>query len=278
VIPGGNVGLLTNDGFIFALKTSGQGYISQIGRTNFLSEQYYPTVAYTPGKWLSVRENRVVINIDFGNGGSPTVTQVANVGQDRIWGNGTILADGRVLVNGGSTVYNQLTGVAYQDTIWDPTTEQWKPGGTAAIPRLYHNSSLLLVSGAVLTAGAGAPGPLVNLNAQIYYPSYLFAPNGTWAARPELAVSPKLAFAGGQINGTVGPNDSIVKVTALRMGASTHSYNSEAAFLELNYKQTGRQLNIQLPVNTWEIIPGLWMIFAGTTTACHRLQRSSESR
>jgi hypothetical protein len=61
---------------------------------------------------------------------------------------------------------------------------------------------------------------------------------------------------------SLGPNDLIVKVTALRMGASTHSYNSQAAFLELNYEQTGRQLNIQLPKSTWEIILGFWVIFA----------------
>jgi hypothetical protein len=190
------------------------------------------------------------------------VTQIADLDQDRQWGNGTILADGRVLINGGSTVENELVGVAYRDTIWDPKTQQWTPGAIAAMPRLYHNSSLLLRNGTVLTAGGGAPGPMINLNAQIYYPSYLFAPDGTLAPRPTLAVSPGSAFPGNLISGTVGQSDTIVDVTALRMGATTHSYNSDAVFLELDFEQVSQRLNIQLPIDTSQLIPGYWMIFA----------------
>jgi hypothetical protein len=36
-------------------------------------------------------------------------------------------------------------------------------------PRLYHSTALLLPDGSVLTAGGGAPGPVKNLNAEIYY-------------------------------------------------------------------------------------------------------------
>jgi hypothetical protein len=31
----------------------------------------------------------------------------------------------------------------------------------------------------VLTGGGGAPGPVNNLNSEIYYPPYLYATNGT---------------------------------------------------------------------------------------------------
>jgi hypothetical protein len=155
-----------------------------------------------------------------------------------------------------------LVGVAYTDTIWDPATERWTPGATAKIPRLYHSSSLLLTDARVLTAGGGAPGPLVNLNAQIYYPSYLFASNGTLAARPRLVVSPRWTFPGNQINGTVGEHDTITGITALRTGATTHCYNSDAVFLVLDFVQKGQRLTIQLPRDTSQLIPGYWMIFA----------------
>jgi hypothetical protein len=262
IIPGGNVGVLTNDGLIFSVDISGEGSIAEIGQTTFGGAWCYPTVSYKPGKWLSVRGNQVVITLDFTGGGSPVVTQVANIDQDRQVGNATILADGRVLVNGGSTVFNQLVGVAYQDTIWDPATQEWTPGATAAMPRLYHNTSLLLTDGTVLTAGGGAPGPLVNLNAQIYYPSYLFAHNGALAVRPKLVVSPSTAFPGNVVSGTVGVNDTIVNLTALRTGASTHGYNSDQGFLRLNFTQTAQTLDIQLPTDSAEMISGFWMIFA----------------
>jgi hypothetical protein len=262
VIPGGNVGVLTSTGLIFVVDTSGPGSITRVGETKFSGNPWYPTIAFAPGKWLSIRDDQVVIKLQFASGGSPTVTQVASLDQDRIWGNATVLADGRVLVNGGSTVFNELIGVSYQDIIWDPATEQWTPGAKAAIPRLYHNTSLLLSDATVLTAGGGAPGPLINLNAQIYYPSYLYAPDGSPAVRPTLDVQPKLTSPGTLINGTVGQDDQIARVTALRTGATTHDYNSDAVFLTPTFTQTRQQLSIQLPDDTSQLIPGFWMIFA----------------
>ena len=39
----------------------------------------------------------------------------------RQWVSGTVLADGRVLATGGSTVDNQMTGVNNTAAVWDPT-------------------------------------------------------------------------------------------------------------------------------------------------------------
>jgi len=41
---------------------------------------------------------------------------------------------------------------------------------------------MLLPDATVLTGGGGAPGPVNNLNSEIYYPPYLYAANGN--ARP----------------------------------------------------------------------------------------------
>ena len=45
--------------------------------------------------------------------------------------------------------------------------------------RLYHSAALLLPDATVLTLGGGANGPQLNLNAEIYYPPYLFNADGT---------------------------------------------------------------------------------------------------
>ncbi len=45
-------------------------------------------------------------------------------------------------------------------------------------PRLYHGNALLLPDATVLVFGGGAPAPTGvagNLNAEIYYPPYLFS-------------------------------------------------------------------------------------------------------
>ena len=92
-------------------------------------------------------------------------------------------------MTGGSAVFNQLTGVAYAATIWDPATGQWTPGANAVKPRLYHSIALLLPDGSVLTGAGGGPGPVKNLNTEIYYPPYLFDASGQPAARPSIVDS-----------------------------------------------------------------------------------------
>ena len=195
----------------------------------------------------------------------PVVTQTDNIDQERYWSSGTILADGKVLVTGGSEVPNELTGVAYQAEIWDPATGHWTAGASAAIPRLYHSNALLLNDASVLTAGGGAPGPLNNLNAEIYYPPYLYANNGSGqpAVRPVItAATPQSLLPGNTINITVGPTDQISRLTFVRTGSSTHCNNSDQRFINLPFKQTGKQLTTVLPSDPTVLLPGYYMLFA----------------
>ena len=74
-------------------------------------------------------------------------------------------------------------GVAYTAEIFDPANNSWTTGATATRMRLYHSTSLLLPDATVITMGGGTPGPETNLNAEIYYPPYLFNDDGTAAAR-----------------------------------------------------------------------------------------------
>ena len=104
----------------------------------------------------------------------PSVTALPQRSIGRHWGNATVMADGRVFVSGGSAVNNAATGVAYTSEIFDPATNSWSTGATATRMRLYHSTSLLLPDATVITMGGGTPGPETNLNAEIYYPPYLF--------------------------------------------------------------------------------------------------------
>ena len=139
---------------------------------------------------------------------TPVVTPSSNIDQVRYWSNGTILADGQVLITGGSQVANEMTGVDYQAQIWNPGTGLWTAGATAAKPRLYHSTAMLLPDATVLTAGGGAPGPVANLNAEIYYPPYLYAAGGTPAVRPVITATASQALnPGATVAITVGPTD-----------------------------------------------------------------------
>jgi hypothetical protein len=67
------------------------------------------------------------------------------------------MADGKVLVSGGSSTSNVASGVAYTAKIWNPDTRGWTTAAKATKMRLYHSVSILLSDGRVLTAGGHAP-------------------------------------------------------------------------------------------------------------------------
>ena len=137
------------------------------------------------------------------------VTNLPNISKDRLWANGTLLADGGVLVTGGSGVDNQWTDVDYQAVYINPWTGFSLPAASASIPRLYHSAALLLPDGSVLTGGGGQDGPVDELNAEIYYPYYLYRNDGTGrpAPRPTIVSAPSTLKGGERFSMTVGSND-----------------------------------------------------------------------
>ena len=141
---------------------------------------------YAAGKILLVRMNQKVDLIDV-TGNLPVVTQGPDTDQVRYWSNTTLMADGKVILNGGSQQGNKDIGSAYNAQIWDPAKpNQWSDAASAQKIRLYHSTALLLPDATVLTAGGGDPGPVRNLNAEIYYPPYLYDDTGSPAARPTI--------------------------------------------------------------------------------------------
>jgi hypothetical protein len=126
------------------------------------------------------------------NPATPSYKKMASMPNFLIWANATVLADGNVVVTGGSAVDNQLTGMNTTALLWKAGTGGWTQGAQSAagIARLYHSVALLLPDGSVLSGGGGAPGPQTNLNVEIYYPPYLFTNSGTFAPRPTITSSP----------------------------------------------------------------------------------------
>jgi hypothetical protein len=266
VAPNGKVFVLGHDGNMFFLDAAGNGTITQLtqqtlGRRG--ESITLPTLMFAPGRLLSLRAQQKVVVVDL-NGPQPMVTPTADISQRRYWSNATVLPNGKVLLTGGSAVANQLTGVAYAAEIWDPATGQWTLGANAAKARLYHSTALLLPDGSVLTAAGGATGPVNNLNAEIYYPPYLYDASGQPAARPSLVTAPgSVQLSLNQpFAVTVGSAAPISRVTLVRTGATTHSFDSGQRFLELGFTQAGQTLTITLPtMNPNVAVPGYYMLF-----------------
>jgi Domain of unknown function (DUF1929) len=191
----------------------------------------------------------------------PKWQATGNLSSVRQWVTGTVLADGRVLATGGSAVDNVLTGVNNQAEIWNPVTGVWTVGASGSTARLYHSIALLLPDASVLVGGGGAPGPLKNLNAEIYYPPYLYTAAGEPATRPTIDSAPDALDIGESFTMQVSPA-TISRVTLVKTGAVTHSFNMDQRFLELAFTGTNGTLSVSAPIRASDAPPGYYLLFA----------------
>jgi hypothetical protein len=211
------------------------------------------------------------------NAPAPSWRAVASMANPRRQMTATLLADGRVLVTGGTrtggfnTINNPHEAV-YAAELWNPVTEGWTTGASMAIPRVYHSTAVLLPDATVLSAGGGQPaaagentgGTPPNLfghfDAERFYPPYLFNANGTFAARPVITSAP----ANVNYNQTffVGTNGaSISKVTLIRLSSVTHSFNENQRLNNLSFAQVAGGLNVTAPSSANRCPPGHYMLF-----------------
>ena len=211
----------------------------------------------TPGKNAAA-----VIDI---NGATPTYKKMPSMPVSLHWASATVLADGNVVVTGGSQTDNQLVGVNTQALIWKAGTGGWTRGAQGSgRARLYHSIALLLPDGSVLVAGGGAPGPQTNRNAEIYYPYYLFDSAGGFAPRPRITgISTNSPSWGGTFTLSAASAAAIQRVTLVRTGSVTHSCNFEQRFMELPFTPTaGGGLSVKAPANRNLAPPGRYLLFA----------------
>src|SRR5215213_4380888 len=164
-------------------------------------------VMYEPGKILYVGGGS---GVDVKYAGTPTATaEIINLNDPSpTWKltatmrfprrqlNATILADGSVLVTGGTSGpgFNDQAGAVHAAERWDPATGQWTTMASELKNRTYHSTALLLASGRVLSSGSGEGGGVPYANAefslQIFSPPYLFNADGSPATRPSISSAP----------------------------------------------------------------------------------------
>ena len=228
------------------LDTNGTGSWSFLQHTldsnlsNYGPAVMYDTgkIAYLGGGWIPTKN---VSMIDL-NSPTPTWTYGAeDMAQPRRQDNATILADGTVLITGGSSIggggpydFNNSAGQIALAEIWDPATQDVKPVAPASsVYRGYHSTALLLPDGRVLVAGGNHDQPLPaggseyveQKTAEIYSPPYLFAPDGSPAVRPTVTAAPGVAELGDTIFVQTPDAASISKALWIVPGAVTHAEN-----------------------------------------------------
>ena len=260
--PQGDVFILGHDGRMFRLDPRGQGRLKELRGTLPEANERLPAVMFEPGRILALRGGRQAVVVDL-NGREPVLQPAQAPSVDRQWGNATLLADGQVWLSGGSVTANQLGDEHYHSELWNPATGRWTPAARAAQPRLYHSAALLLADGSVLTGGGGAPGPLIQLNGEIWYPPYLFLRDGSgrFAPRPAVARAPSQLAAGSELRVALAPGVKASRLTLVRSGSVTHSFNHEQRFMALDFTQGGTELRATLPADVNRLPPGYYLVF-----------------
>lgn len=264
VMPDGNVfGLSRNR--LFTLSPSGTGSITDLGQLPAYAHGIGTAVMYEPGKILKVGggggNGFAATLIDY-NGGTPEVRQAASLAESRkSWPEAVIMADGTVMVAGGSFLNNDARTASLGTEVFDPVTETWHQVSANKLGRLYHSSAVLLKDARVLLAGGGAPGPLKNLNAELFTPPYLFNERGNLAERPTIEYAPDRAAYGQRTGLTLSDNSVVSRVTLVKSGSVTHSFNMEQRFLDLAFEQSGNTVEVTFPANARVATPGYYLLF-----------------
>ncbi len=271
VTPSGTVFAAGPSQTTYYLDPTGTGHWTAGASSLFGTRDYGSAVMYDVGKILMV------------GGGSPTATAevidlnaggtwryVASMSVARRQNNATILADGKVLVTGGTnaTGFNNAptSAAVLAAELWDPATEQWKTLARMTHNRLYHSTALLLPDGRVLSAGSGQPaatGLTDDYTAEIYTPPYLFKADGTAATRPTITQAPTLVSYGQSFTVETPTPSAVSKVTWISLGSVTHAFNQNQRGLPLAFSVvTGSAaISVTAPALAALAPPGYYLLF-----------------
>jgi len=258
-----------SDRAVYRVDPSGAGRVERLGTFRGSWGKSSTEAMFAPGKILRVagggtrpEPGNMATVVDI-NGATPTFTQTERLPKALHWSTATLLADGKVVVTGGSKAYNELVEVNYTPFIWDPKTGKWTSGAPtrSGKARLYHSAAILLADGTVLVGGGGATGPQNNLDAEIYYPPYLFDAKGNLAARPKITSVPTSLKAGRNFKIGVDNGARITRVTLVKTGSVTHSFNMDQRFMELPFQRSGNTLAVTAPKTNRLAPPGYYLLF-----------------
>jgi galactose oxidase len=251
------------------LDVTGTGAWSLVGNSNYGTRNWGTAVMYDDGKVLIIgggpcgfyntncatlpTASAEIIDLNSPN---PTwqYTGPMLTGGRKLH-NATLLADGKVLVTGGSRGTEgpnaTVTDPAYESEMWDPATGTWTTMATMTRIRAYHSIALLLLDGRVLSAGGNA-----GASAEIYSPPYLFQ-----GSRPTITSAPVSVGYGQSF--FVGTPDaaSISGVTLIALSSTTHGFNMGQRMSRPVFSQDTDGLNVRAPSNPNKTPPGYYMLF-----------------
>jgi galactose oxidase len=285
VAPNGQVFGISSDKWWY-LDPSGTGRITSTGdfKSGFDNDtrpNIGPTstaVMYDVGRILQVGGNGAknqhltdsserATTIDV-RGGAPVIADTGSMDHRRQWANATVLANGQVVVTGGTRFADNGGDDAVLDAEqWSSSTGSWSTLASAAVVRNYHSATVLLPNGAILSGGGGVPGgtnaPAANFDAEVFYPPYLFR-SGQLADRPRLvSISDKRFAYGSTFQIELSDARVITRVSLLGLSSTTHSFDMGQRLVPAEIvEQVGNILTVRAPASSAIAPPGYYQVVA----------------
>jgi hypothetical protein len=182
--------------------------------------------------------------------------------------NATLLADGKVLVTGGTSGpgFNDQAGAVHAAELWNPATETWSTMARETRNRTYHSIALLLPDGRVLSTGGGEGGSISfensEFSAQLFTPPYLFNASGGLATRPSISSAPTTLSYGQSFTVQTADAGTVIKGSLIRLSSVTHAFNQSQLIFPLNFSAvSATSIGAVAPPNARRAPPGPYMLF-----------------
>ena len=271
VAPNGKVFMAGFPQMTQYLDVGGTGAWTPVGNRIVADRKLGSAVMYAPGKILYAgggdppTATAEVIDL---NQASPSWRSVGRMAFARRQMNATLLADGTVLVTGGTSSpgFNNQAGSVRSAELWNPATESWRTLAAESRDRTYHGTSLLLPTGQVLSSGSGEGGGIPyarsDFTGQIFNPPYLFNADGTPAVRPRIGSAPARLSYGQSFTVETPDAASITRGTLIRLSSVTHAFNMSQLNYPLTFSAAGATtLGTTAPPSGNLAPPGPYMLF-----------------
>ena len=241
------------------LDASGTGSWTPGPARRYGTRDYGAAVMYDDGKILYVgggRTTNTAETIDL-NSAAPAWQWTGSMAYPRRHLNATALANGEVLVTGGTSgvIFNDYRAPIRAAELWNPATGLWTTLASNTVNRVYHATSILLPDGRILHAGSGDAGP-DQRSAELFSPPYLFQ-----GARPTITAAPSLVGYGVPFTVTTPDAANIAKVSLIRIGSTTHAFDMNQRFQWLSFTRSAGVLSISTPTSVNRAPPGHYLLF-----------------
>jgi hypothetical protein len=177
-------------------------------------------------------------------------------GLGKMYVNGTILPDRKVLVTNGGRLNRDASSNVLTAAVYDPATNAWTPVAADPIGRNYHSAAVLLPDGRVAVVGSNPADGSFEMRISTYRPGYFYR-----TARPQIASVPTLMTYGRQYTFNVNTGTKTVKWAQLTRPMSvTHQMDSNLRLVDLPVVVRNGVATVSVTANRNLLPPGPYML------------------